>query len=133
MSGDRRTRLLLVDNHDGVRCGVRALLTELTEFQVVGEAGDGREAVKRAAELRPDVVLMDISMPVIDGIEATRRILARDPRIRVVIMTVSRGRERDAYRAGAAAHVLKDADPSQLIRCLRRFSGPAVDYGRRSV
>jgi DNA-binding NarL/FixJ family response regulator len=133
MSADPRTRLLLVDNHDRVRRGVRGLLAHLTDFEIVGEAADGHEAVRRAAELRPDLVLMDVSMPVIDGIEATRRILTRDPRIRVVIMTVSRGRERDAYRAGAAAHILKDADPGELIRCLRQLSAPTVDYGRRSV
>ena len=114
-----RTRVLLVDDHARVRAGVRALLRPLADFEVVGEAADGDQAVLLAERLRPDVVLMDVSMPSMDGIEATRRIRALDPSIRVVVVTASCGREREAYRAGAAGHVLKDARPDELIGSLR--------------
>ena len=113
------TRVLIVDDHDRVRAGVRALLGPLRDLEVVGEAADGDQAVHLAARLRPDVVLMDVSMPVMDGIEATRRIRALDPGIRVVVVTATAGRERDAYGAGAYGHVLKDAGPEELIGSLR--------------
>jgi DNA-binding NarL/FixJ family response regulator len=115
----RCTRVLLVDDHDRVRAGVRALLRPLSDLEVVGEAVDGDQAVVLAQRLKPDVVLMDVSMPSMDGIEATRRIRALDPSIRVIVVTASCGREREAYGAGAAGHVLKDARPDELISSLR--------------
>jgi DNA-binding NarL/FixJ family response regulator len=111
--------VLLVDDHDRVRAGVRALLRPLSDLEVVGEAADGGQAVLLAQRLRPDVVLMDLSMPGMDGLEATRRIRALDPGIRVVVVTATCGRERDAYGAGASGHVLKDARPDELIGSLR--------------
>jgi DNA-binding NarL/FixJ family response regulator len=114
-----RIRVLLVDDHARVRAGIRALLRPLTEFEVIGEAADGDQALLLAERLKPDVVLMDVSMPTMDGIEATRRICALDPSIRVVVVTASCGREREAYGAGAAGHVLKDARPDELIGSLR--------------
>lgn len=86
---------------------------------MVGFAADGAHAVALAAELAPDVVVMDLSMPVMDGIEATRRILEANPGLKVVTLTAVRERQDEAYRAGAAAYLLKDAAPDELIRCVR--------------
>ncbi|MFF4775704.1 response regulator [Microtetraspora fusca] len=115
--------VLLADDQPLIRMGLRALLDSEPDIEVVGEAADGGQAVERAAELLPDVVLMDVRMPVLDGIEATRRI-AGDPRldtVRVVILTMF---ELDEYvfrglRAGASGFLVKDTDPAQLLQAVR--------------
>src|SRR4030066_412769 len=84
----RKTRILIVDDHDVVRSGLRALLRSSSSFAIVGEAADGEEAVRRVDELLPDVVMMDISMPKLDGIGATRFIKQQHPDVRVIIPTV---------------------------------------------
>ena len=114
-------RLLLADDHTVVRDGLRQLLSQVEDLQVVAAAADGREAVALAGEHAPDVVLMDLEMPVLSGSEATRRIVAARPETRVVVLTSFADRERilDALDAGAIGYLLKDADPDELVRGVR--------------
>jgi DNA-binding NarL/FixJ family response regulator len=111
-------RILLADDHDVVRRGLTALLDGSEGFAVVGAAANGEEAVTLAGEHHPDVVLMDLSMPGVDGIEATRRLMAERPESRVVVLTSFSDRERilDALDAGAVGYLLKDAEPDELLR-----------------
>lgn len=113
-------RVLLAEDHAVVRGGLLQLLGDLDEMVVVGAASGGEEAVRLAAEHRPDVVLMDLEMPGIDGIEATRRIRCADPDVNIVVLTAfsDRGRILDAIDAGAVGYLLKDAEPDELIRGL---------------
>ncbi|MBV8981248.1 MAG: response regulator transcription factor, partial [Acidimicrobiia bacterium] len=111
-------RILLADDHDVVRRGLKELLDGNDGFEVVGAAADGEEAVALAGQHDPDVVLMDLSMPRVDGIEATRRLLLERPDSRVVVLTSFSDRERilDALDAGAVGYLLKDAEPDELLR-----------------
>jgi DNA-binding NarL/FixJ family response regulator len=114
-------RVLVADDQSMVRAGFRMLLADEEGIEVVAEAGNGLEAVEKAARFRPTVVLMDIRMPELDGIEATRRILAADPAARVLILTTFDLDEYiyEALRAGASGFVLKDDPPEQLIAAIR--------------
>jgi len=115
------TTLLIVDDQALIRVGLRKILENEPEMTVVGEAGDGEEAVASARRLRPDVVLMDIRMPVLDGIEATRRIVRAQPSTRVLILTTF-GLDTyvyDALRAGASGFMLKDAPPEEIAAAVR--------------
>jgi NarL family two-component system response regulator LiaR len=114
--------VLIVDDHFIVRKGLLALLSECDDIFVMGEAADGNEAVDRAAELAPDVVLMDIMMPVLDGVAATRAILARRPETRIVAMTSAAGNQKvlEAVRAGALGYIAKSAAQDELVAALRR-------------
>jgi DNA-binding NarL/FixJ family response regulator len=114
-------RVLIADDHPLFRHGIAALLQAASGFEVVGEATSGDEVVTLAEQLQPDVVLMDIRMPEINGIEATRRILHTSPHIRILIVTMS---EDDAsvftaMRAGARGYVLKDAQKDDMLRAIR--------------
>ncbi|HET8662755.1 MAG TPA: response regulator transcription factor [Nocardioides sp.] len=115
------TTVLLVDDQALVRAGLRLILEAEPDLQVVGEAGDGEEAVRLAADLAPDVVLMDIRMPVLDGIGATERVTEKVPGTRVVMLTTFDLDEYvvEAFRAGAAGFVLKTAPPGQLVAAVR--------------
>jgi DNA-binding NarL/FixJ family response regulator len=120
-------RLLIVDDQELVRTGFRLFLETQEGFAVVGEAGDGREAVERAKELRPDVVLMDVRMPGMDGVEATARLTAAgiEPPPRVLVLTTF---DLDEYvfgalRAGAAGFLLKDAPRERLVEAIRVIYG----------
>ncbi|WP_043675836.1 response regulator transcription factor [Clavibacter michiganensis] len=115
------TRILLVDDQSLVRMGFRLVLESAPDLEVVGEAADGRTAIDQVAALRPDVVLMDVRMPGIDGIEATRRIVAEHPAVRVLILTTFDLDEHAfaALRAGASGFLLKDATPAELASAVR--------------
>jgi DNA-binding NarL/FixJ family response regulator len=115
------TSVLIADDQALVRVGLRKILESEPELTVAGEASDGEDAVARARELHPDVVLMDIRMPVLDGIEATRRIVATQPATRVLILTTF-GLDTyvfDALRAGASGFMLKDAPPEEIVAAVR--------------
>jgi DNA-binding NarL/FixJ family response regulator len=114
-------RVLVVDDQALVRGGFRMILDAQKDIEVVAEAYDGREALKKAHELRPDVVLMDIRMPELDGLEATRRLLADDGSSRVLILTTFDADEYvyEAMKAGASGFLLKDVRPEQLAEAVR--------------
>jgi DNA-binding NarL/FixJ family response regulator len=113
-------RVLLAEDHAVVRTGLLQLLGHVDDVEVVGAATGGEEAVALAAAARPDVVLMDLEMPDLDGIEATRRIRSADPSVNVVVLTAFSDRQRilGAIDAGAVGYLLKDAEPDELIRGL---------------
>ena len=118
-------RVLLADDQQLLRAGFRMVLSAQPDIAVVGEAGDGAEAVERTAQLDPDVVLMDVRMPGVDGIEATRRIVAAGSAARVLILTTF---DLDEYafaglRAGASGFLLKDVPPEQLTAAIRAVAG----------
>jgi DNA-binding NarL/FixJ family response regulator len=122
-------RLLLADDQPLMRAGFRMILEETDDIDIVGEARDGTEAVRLAGDLSPDVTLMDVRMPGVDGIEATRQIVARDPAARVLILTTFDLDEYafSALRAGASGFVLKDVPLDELARAIRAVaSGDAV-------
>jgi DNA-binding NarL/FixJ family response regulator len=131
-------RVLLAEDHQLVRAGLERLLATTDDIEVVGGAADGAEAVALAAEAAPDVVLMDISMPNVDGIEATRAILAANDAIHVVVLTSLVDRERilAALDAGAVGYLLKDSEPEQLIAGIRaaaRGESPLDPKAARAV
>jgi DNA-binding NarL/FixJ family response regulator len=124
-------RVLIVDDHPVVRQGLRWLFDSAGGFAIVGEAGDGATATRLAAQLRPDVVLMDLTMPGVDGIEATRRIKATSPQTAVLVVTMS---DNDAslvaaVTAGASGYVLKGAAQQDLLRATRAVAGGDATFG----
>ena len=127
-------RLLVVDDHPVVRQGLRTFLETRPDFEVVGEAGDGEAALGEAARLRPDVILMDLVMPGVSGLEAIGRIRSSQPEARILVLTsfASADQVLPALRAGAAGYLLKDAAPSEVeaaIRAVHRGEGlldPAI-------
>jgi DNA-binding NarL/FixJ family response regulator len=114
-------RILVAEDHPLFRKGMISLLSSVPEFEVVGEAATGEEAVVRAAQLRPHVVLMDLQMPEVNGIEATRRILQESPNVRVLVVTLFEDDDSVflALRAGARGYVLKDADEEEMVTAIR--------------
>ncbi len=119
---EKPIRVLMVDDHAIVRKGVRALLDLQAGIEVVGEAGSGRQAVALAESLRPDVVLMDLVMPEMDGIEATRQISARLPEARILVLTSFAADDKvfPAIKAGALGYLLKDSGPEELVQAIRQ-------------
>ena len=140
-----KAKVLLVEDHIVVRQGLKALLSDEADIQIVGEADNGREALSLMATLQPDVVLMDISMPGLNGIEATWQIRQRHPDIKVVILSMHASEEYvfQVLRAGASGYVLKQSDSSEVLTAIRStlsggsFLSPAIsrtvinDYVRR--
>ncbi|MEV0231777.1 response regulator transcription factor [Nonomuraea sp. NPDC050786] len=131
---DEPIRVLLADDHPVYRDGLAALLASIPGIAVAGTAANGLEAVELAAELQPDIVVMDVTMPELDGIEATRRVVADSPHIGVVMLTMS---EEDAtlfaaMRAGARGYLLKGANQAEIVRAIQAVShgeaifGPAI-------
>lgn len=116
-----RTRLLVVDDHAMMRDGIRALLSLNDDMEVVGEASEGKEALEKAQELLPDVVIMDIAMPGMDGLEATRRLRKKMPQIKVLILTQHDNKEYvlSVIKAGASGYVPKRALGSELVSAIR--------------
>jgi DNA-binding NarL/FixJ family response regulator len=116
-----RIRVLIVDDHSVVRRGLEQLLATTTDIEVVGTAANGLEAVAHVDELRPDVVLMDLSMPELDGVEATREIAARFPDSRVLVLTSFSEQSRilDVIAAGAEGYLLKHSDPDEITAAVR--------------
>jgi len=117
-----RIRVLIVDDHQLFRRGVSALLAGREDMEVVGEASTGAEAIERARELMPDVVLMDIKMPGMDGLAATRQLKAEMPCARIMMLTVSETDEDlfEAIKAGASGYLLKNVDPDTLVACVQQ-------------
>jgi DNA-binding NarL/FixJ family response regulator len=125
-------RVLLVDDHALFRKGVADLLANERDFELVGEASDGMRAVEMARELMPDVILMDISMPGIDGLEATRQIKAEIPYVRIVILTVSDSDRSlfEAIKSGAQGYLLKQVEPAALLNTLRGIARGEASISR---
>jgi DNA-binding NarL/FixJ family response regulator len=124
-------RILIADDHTLFRHGIRALLDSVADLELVGEAATGDEAIAQVAALQPDVVLMDIKMPDLNGIEATRRILATDPHANVVVLTMYEDDDSvfAAMRAGARGYVLKGADESEMLRVVRAVASGEALFG----
>lgn len=116
-----RISVLLAEDHTIVRKGLRSLLDAEDDIWVIGEAEDGREAVEKTRKLRPDIVVMDITMPGLNGLEATRQIKQRFPHVQVVVLTMHTAEEYifRILRAGASAYVVKRAAPSELVSAVR--------------
>jgi DNA-binding NarL/FixJ family response regulator len=121
MGKSQRIRVLVVDDHAVVRQGLKTFLGMLPDIQIVGEAASGAEAVQAAAKKGHDVILMDLVMPVMDGVEATRRIREADPDARVIVLTSFAEDDKifAAIRAGAAGYLLKDVKPAELAETIR--------------
>jgi DNA-binding NarL/FixJ family response regulator len=124
-------RVLIADDHAVFRWGLRTLLGSEGDMEVVGEATTGIEVLERATELRPDVILMDIQMPQVNGIEATRRILEANPHVGVVVLTMFEDDESvfSAMRAGARGYVLKGAPPSEILKVVRAVGDGEAHFG----
>ena len=130
----KKIRILLADDHTVMRSGLRLLLERQSNFEVVGEAGDGSQATELAASLNPDVVIMDIGMPILNGIEATGQIVHQNPRTAVVILSVYNDESyvMRALKTGARGYLLKDSAEADLIRAVqvvsegKSFFSPAV-------
>lgn len=124
-----KIRVLIVDDHTILRQGIRSLLEDEPDIDVVGEAEDGHSAVKLASQLNPDVIVMDIAMPRLNGLEATRQIRRNNASIKILILTMHENEEyiRQALAAGAMGFILKDAASNELIAAIRSIqSGEAV-------
>ncbi len=124
-----KIRVLLADDHTILREGIRALLDDQADIEVIGEAEDGQSTVKMVAKLKPDVVIMDIAMPLLNGLEATRQIQRDYPQVKVLILTMHENEEyiRQVLAAGALGYILKDAAARDLLGAIRAVhQGEAV-------
>jgi DNA-binding NarL/FixJ family response regulator len=124
-------RVLVVDDHPVFREGFAALMSTIEEVEVLGTAGSGLEALAKVEELGPAVVVMDVQMPELDGIEATRRLAATHPEVGVVVLTMSEEDSTifEAVRAGARGYLLKGAEPDEVVRAVTTVAGGGVVFG----
>lgn len=124
-------RVLIADDHTLFRSGLRALLNLFSDIQVIGEASTGEETVAKALELQPDIVLMDIQMPGVNGIEATRQIVKRSPKTGVIVVTMFEDDSSvfSAMRAGARGYILKDAGEEEVLRAIRGVASGEAIFG----
>ena len=130
-------RVLIVDDHAFIRRGVQAILQSLPEWELCGEAGNGTEAIRLAHELKPEVILMDVTMPGLNGIDATRIIRHAQPQVKIVLLTLHESPEilRNGFRAGATGYLLKADAEQELLKALRIVVGdgtyisPKIDQG----
>jgi len=116
-----KIRVLIVDDSAVVRDGLQSVLRAHPEIEVVGEAEDGLEAISKAEQLQPGVILMDAQMPEMDGVEATRRIKERLPSVKILFLTVHAGYVEDALVAGADGYLLKDSGRRELLQAIRKL------------
>jgi DNA-binding NarL/FixJ family response regulator len=126
MSAQNRVRVLIVDNHDGLRMAIRNLLESRLEFEICGEAKDGAAGVEKVAELKPDVVILNIVMPVMDGFEAARQIMAVSPHSRIVMLSSHTDKLllEEARNVGAVCYVPKSDDAEhELIEAVKAAAG----------
>ena len=130
-SSAQPTRVLVADDHNLFRYGIKAMLANAEGFEVVGEAATGEEVVEKVTQTRPDLILMDIQMPGINGIEATRRVLERDPKIGVVVVTMFEDDDSvfSAMRAGARGYVLKGADAQEVLKVVGAVAEGEAHFG----
>ena len=138
MSGSGTIRVVLVDDHAVIRAGLAQLIATAEDIEVVGQAGDGAEAVEQARALTPDVVLMDLQMPGVDGVSATREIVSAGLGVDVLVLTSYSDNERilDALDAGAVGYLLKDADPDDVlsgVRAVARGESPIHPKAARAL
>ena len=128
---ERTIRVLIADDHAVFRWGLRTLLSSEPDMEVVGEAATGKEVLQRATDLQLDVILMDIQMPEVNGIEATRRILEANPHVGVVVLTMFEDDDSvfSAMRAGARGYVLKGAPPAEILRVVRAVGDGEAHFG----
>jgi two-component system, NarL family, response regulator NreC len=124
----KQLRVVLADDHEIVRAGLKSLVEECADMTVVGEACNGTEAIRRASELKPDVLVMDLSMPQMDGAEATERIRRECPGVKVIALTAhdDRAHLTRLLQAGAVGYVLKRGAPDELVRAIRTVAGGAT-------
>jgi len=125
MDDSMKTRVLIVDDHQGFRDGLKAVINLQTDMEVVGEAENGEKAVAMTRELLPDIILMDVKMPVMDGAEATSRILAEMPGMKILALSIyaDDGFMANMMRAGALGYLLKGCDSEELLGIIRRTAG----------
>jgi DNA-binding NarL/FixJ family response regulator len=126
----KRVRIMLVDDHEMVRRGLRTVLEGRNGYEICGEAGNGREAVKMAAKLRPDVVVMDLTMPELGGLEATRRILKEVPDCSVLVLSMHESEQliHEVLHAGARGYVLKSDAGTQMVEAVRAVAEGATYF-----
>jgi len=129
--GMKKIRVLLADDHTLFRKGLQEIINKQSDMAVVGEAKDGVEAVEKTEELNPDIILMDIGMPILDGVKATRLIKGQNEKVGIVVLTMYRNDQYvfEVIKAGAQGYILKDADLGELLKAIRRVhrGEPMID------